>query len=250
MIIEQDFESTRLLTLDHTNKHNPFSEELENAIKHALVKAEEDSRIKSIVVYGGVGRSFSSGGDFNEVKALSGGVEVERWIDRVIDLYQAVLNVSKPTIAAIDGYAIGMGFQFAMMFDYRVMSDQAQFIMPELKHGIGCSVGAAILEFTHGHSLMKKIVFECEKLSATQCHQYHIANQVTPSSHLLKTALLQANALSKYPSAAFGNTKKLMNKSFIKVLEKTREQSKLVHKNAFATKDAQEHFQKILGKNY
>lgn len=250
MVIEQNIGSIRLLTLNHTNKHNPFSEELENAIKHALNKADSDDNIKAIVVYGGENNSFSSGGDFNEVKKLSGGSEVERWIDRVIDLYNTVLNISKPTIAAVDGYAIGMGFQFAMMFDQRVMSDRAYFIMPELKHGIGCSVGAAILEFTHGHALMTKIVFECEKLSAELCHEHNIVNQVVSSENLLKTALAQANLLAEYPKAAFVNTKKFMNKAFIKILEKTREESKLVHKNAFTARDAQKHFQNILGQKY
>ena len=250
MVIEQDFGSIRLLTLNHTNKHNPFSEELENAIKYALNKADADDNVKSIVVYGGEGRSFSSGGDFNEVKKLSGGAEVECWIDRVIDLYNSVLNISKPTIAAVDGYAIGMGFQFAMMFDLRVMSDQAHFVMPELKHGIGCSVGAAILEFTHGHALMKKIVFECEEISAERCHEYHIVNQVTSGECLLETALSQAGLLAEYPKSAFINTKKFMNKSFIEALEKIREESKFVHKNAFTARDAQKHFQKVLGQKY
>ncbi|CAI1791690.1 enoyl-CoA hydratase/isomerase family protein [Serratia plymuthica] len=250
MVIEQDFGSIRLLTLNHSNKHNPFSEELENAIKHALNKADSDDIVKSIIVYGGEGRSFSSGGDFNEVKNLSGGVEVERWIDRVIDLYNTVLNISKPTIAAVDGYAIGMGFQFAMMFDQRIMSNQAHFVMPELKHGIGCSVGAAILGFTHGHTMMKKIVFECEELSAELCHEYKIVNQVVSVEHLLETAFSQANLLAEYPKSAFVNTKKIMNKEFIEVLEKTREESKRVHKSSFAAKDSQKHFQKILGQKY
>ncbi|MBH2547971.1 enoyl-CoA hydratase/isomerase family protein [Serratia marcescens] len=250
MVIEQLLGDVLLLTLNHSNKHNPFSEELEISIKDSLNKANSDDSVKAIVVYGGKNRSFSSGGDFNEVKKLSGGAEVERWIDRVIDLYITVLNISKPTVAAVDGYAIGMGFQFAMMFDQRIMSDQAKLVMPELKHGIGCSVGAAILGFTHGHGLMKKIVLECEELSADTCYEYNIVNQIIPRKHLLEIALNQANLLANYPKAAFFNTKKFMNKAFIEVLEKTRKESKEVHKNAFSARDAQKHFKKVLGQKY
>ncbi|MBD2797902.1 enoyl-CoA hydratase/isomerase family protein [Xenorhabdus sp. 18] len=249
MIIERDFGSVRVLILNHENKHNPFNEKLENATKDALSKADLDTNIKSIVVYGGKNRSFSSGGDFNEVKKLTGG-NVEHWIDRVIDLYSAVLNIKKPTIAAVDGYAIGMGFQFSMMFDQRIMSNEARFVMPELKHGIGCSVGATILSFTHGYNLMRKIVFECEELSSELCLKYCIANQVTDKEVLLETAIERANLLATYPEAAYSNTKKFMNKRFIEALEKCRQESKLVHKNSFGARDAQKHFQKVLGEKY
>ncbi|EQB99267.1 carbapenem biosynthesis protein CpmB [Photorhabdus temperata subsp. temperata M1021] len=192
---------------------------------------------------------FLSGGDFNEVKNLSG-ESVETWIDRVIDLYCTVLKVNKPTVAAVDGYAIGMGFQFSLMFDQRVMSNEAKFIMPELKHGIGCSVGAAILGFTHGHNLMRKIVFECEELSSEVCVKYNIANQVTDKEILLETAIELANSLAKYPKTAYSNTKKFMNKKFIEILEESRKESKLVHKNSFGSRDSQHHFKKVLGEKY
>ncbi|MEE4407036.1 enoyl-CoA hydratase/isomerase family protein [Enterobacter mori] len=250
MIIKENVGDIRLLILNHENKHNPFSENLENAIKAALQEADSDPNIKAIVVYGGKGRSFSSGGDFNEVKNLSGSVEVERWIDRVIDLYTNVLKVSKPTVAAIEGYAIGMGFQFAMMFDYKVMSNDAKFIMPELKHGIGCSVGAAILEFTHSHNLMKKIVYECKELDADECERYHIVNEISDNENILEQALVMAQQLAGYPFAAYKNTKNSLNSGFIEKLEKARESSKLVHKQAFSARDAQKHFEKVLGTKY
>ena len=250
MIIKENVGDIRLLILNHENKHNPFSENLENAIKDALQEADSDPSVKAITIYGGKNRSFSSGGDFNEVKNLSGGTEVERWIDRVIDLYTTVLKVSKPTVAAIEGYAIGMGFQFAMMFDYKVMSNDAKFIMPELKHGIGCSVGAAILEFTHNHNLMKKIVYECKELGADECESYHIVNEISNSENILERALEMAQKLAGYPSAAYINTKKSLNFGFIETLERARESSKLVHKQAFSARDAQKHFQKVLGAKY
>ncbi|MDR0217731.1 MAG: enoyl-CoA hydratase/isomerase family protein [Enterobacteriaceae bacterium] len=249
MIIEQDFNSTRVIIFNHENRHNPFSEELENSIKKSLIEADKDDSVKAIVVYGGKNRSFSSGGDFNEVKNLSG-ENVDSWIDRVIDLYCAVLNVNKPTVAAVDGYAIGMGFQFSLMFDQRIISNEAKFIMPELKHGIGCSVGAAILGFTHGHNLMRKIVFECEELSSETCIKYNIANQVADKDLLLETAIERANLLATYPKTSYLNTKKCMNKKFIDILEDSRKESKLVHKNSFGSRDPQKHFKKVLGEKY
>ncbi|KAB7894856.1 enoyl-CoA hydratase/isomerase family protein [Rouxiella sp. S1S-2] len=250
MIIVTDVDSIRIITLNHPNKHNPFSEQLEYAIKTELKKADLDDRINAIIIYGGKNRSFSSGGDFNEVKKLSGGDEIDRWIDRVIDLYTTVLNVSKPTVAAVDGYAIGMGFQFAMMFDARLMSTRAIFCMPELKHGIGCSVGASILKFTHGFSLMRKIIFECKDLSAEVCLQYNIVDKLTSEQELLNEAFSVAKKISEYPKVAFSNTKSHMNNNFICALKDAEKTSKLVHQRSFGAKDAQKHFKEILRDKY
>lgn len=250
MIAENDYEGVRLITLNSSNKHNPFSRELENDIKESLARANNDNSVEAVVVYGGDERSFSAGGDFNEVKQLSSSADIEAWIDRVIDLYLAVLNVDKPTIAAVDGYAIGMGFQFAMMFDQRIMTSSAQFIMPELKHGIGCSVGAAILGYTHGVSLMQEIIYRCHSIDAGQCMDYRIVNSVVNKAQLVDKAITQAKVMASYPVTAFKNTKQAVNKPFASMLEKTRIESKTVHIASFQAKDAQSHFKHILGNKY
>ena len=250
MLKENQSENIRLITLDAPNRHNPFSFSLETAIKEAMARAEKDESVRAIILYGGKSRSFSAGGDFNEVKNLKGDTEIEEWIDRVIDLYLSVLNVSKPTIAAVDGYAIGMGFQFSLMFDQRIMSSTAEYIMPELRHGIGCSVGAAILTHTHSFSIMQEIVYQCRNLNAQDCLSYGLVNGIVSSDTLLDKALCIAKNMSEYPKSAFSNTKKAANKSFIEMLEKTRASSKSVHKAAFQSRDAQRHFENILGHNY
>ncbi|PWC09434.1 carboxymethylproline synthase [Brenneria corticis] len=250
MVLEENADGVRIITLNHPNKHNPFSRSLENSVKDALARANADDGVHAVVVYGGAERSFSVGGDFNEVKQLSRSEDIEEWIDRVIDLYQAVLNVNKPTLAAVDGYAIGMGFQFALMFDQRLMASTACFSMPELKHGIGCSVGAAILGFTHGFNTMQEIIYQCQSLDAARCMDYHLVNQMVDSTALLDAAITQAHVMAGYPVSAFINTKRAVNKPFIHLLEQTRDASKSVHKAAFQARDAQGHFKNVLGKKY
>ncbi|WP_413735076.1 enoyl-CoA hydratase/isomerase family protein [Sodalis sp. RH21] len=250
MVLEENIGTVRLITLNHHNTHNAFNEALETAVRRALAAASQDDAVNAVVVYGGDNRSFSAGGDFNEVKNLNSDAAVEQWIDRVIALYQAVLNVDKPTVAAMDGYAIGMGFQFAMMFDRRVMAREACLAMPELKHGIGCSVGAAILRFTHGFSAMRDIIYQCDELDAQRCLDLRLVNQITDRKDLVSSALAQASQLAGYPVSAFSSTKRAVNAPFIMALNHSRDESKAVHKKAFAARDAQRHFKKVLGENY
>jgi len=246
----EDYDAVRVITLNHPNQHNPFNIDLENSIMHALQAADTDTTIDAIVVYGGKGRSFSVGGDFNEVKLLSGGEDVDRWIDRIMNLYSTVLKVKKPTIACIDGMAIGIGFQFAMMFDWRVIADTGVLIMPELKHGIGCTIGSSILAKICGYHAMKEIVYGCEPINAENALQYHLANEIYPQEHLLSHAIQRAKKLAEYPIVSFNNTKQAINKSMIDTLVLTTAESKETHRACFATKSAEQHFISILGEKY
>jgi carboxymethylproline synthase len=247
IVIEQKVGSTRVLQLNHRKSTNPFSEELEDGIKAALARAEDDDSVRAVVVTGGISRSFSAGGDFNEVKNLTGGADVDRWIDRVMDLYTAALKVNKPTIAAIDGFAVGMGFQFAMMFDWRVMAEGAEFHMPELKHGIGCSVGGAILSNVLSLNATRQIIFECEGIDAARALHYGLVDEVVPQAELMARALSVAEKMGNYPEVAFRNTKKSVVENLRQVLCRTAEESKQVHRAAFAARAMQTHFQRILG---
>ncbi|XBS68954.1 enoyl-CoA hydratase/isomerase family protein [Acerihabitans sp. KWT182] len=225
MVLEENIGSVRLITLNHYSKYNILNEDLEVAIINALIAAEHDDTVKSLVVYGGENRSFSAGGNYNEIKRLKGDA-AERWMDGLIGLYRTVLEVNKPTVAAVDGYAIGIGFQFAMMFDRRVMAVDACFGMPELRQGVCGSLGAAILHFTHGYTTMQDIIYRCGEMDARCCLDYRLINQITERELLLSAAIGQANLLAAYPRAVFGHTKRAMNKSFIQTLEQSRQESK------------------------
>lgn len=247
LIAETKMGGTLLIEMTHPTGANPFGVELEDQIKAALHRAQVDPQVQAVVVTGGVGRSFSTGGDFNEVKNLSGGEDVDRWIDRVTALYVSALHVDKPTVAAIDGFAIGMGFQFALMFDHRVMAEQAEFRMPELRHGIGCSMGAAILSGLVSRNVAREIVFACENIEPPKALAYGIVNEVTPAAELIPRALAAATRLASYPEVAFRSTKRSLVAPLIRMLHETAGESKEVHRAAFAARAMQAHFQRVLG---
>jgi carboxymethylproline synthase len=249
-VIEYNSGSVRIIELNHPNQHNPFSKEHETNVKDALSRANHDGAVRAVVVCGHDGKSFSAGGDFNEVKNLSGGDDVDDWIDRVTDLYVSVLKVDKPTVAAIEGYAIGMGFQFALMFDWRIMSNTAEFRMPELKHGIGCSVGASILGYMFSHNVMKDIIYACEPIGPEKALSLQLVKEVTSPTLLVSRAIEIANMLTEYPVTSFINTKKTISDGVTRVLQDSSTTSKNVHRAAFAARSAQKHFSTILKEKY
>jgi carboxymethylproline synthase len=250
LILTRNIDGIQYVTLNHENRNNPFSRSLEKAVISAVTDASLDSAVKAIVVGGGDNRSFSAGGDFNEVKNLSTPEAVDEWIDRVMDLYISVLQVNKPTIAAVDSYAIGMGFQYSLMFDYRIGTPDTKYVMPELRHGIGCTVGSAILSFTHGYNAMREIIFKCEEITAEDSLRLGLISEIVAQDDLESRAIVKGLEFSAYPQTAFQRTKEVMNKKFISVLNAAREDSKRVHRSSFASRGAQKHFSQVLGSKY
>ncbi|AJQ26591.1 enoyl-CoA hydratase/isomerase family protein [Pelosinus fermentans] len=247
LVIESLSDGVLTIQFNHRHYNNPFSDSMQDAVINSLQSAEENSNVKAIILTGGVGRSFSVGGDFNEVKTLQGGQEVDLWIDRITKMYTACLRVSKPTIAAVDNYAIGIGFQLALTCDYRIMTERGKFIMPELKHGIACTLGQCMLEKSLGRNAMLEIIYECEAIPLQKCFDYRLINKISSPDKLLEDSHLLAKRLASYPEVAFRKTKKVVNESYVEQLITVTEQTKLAHRMTFGDGRAQQFMRKVVG---
>lgn len=231
---------------NHANILNPMSLELENAIRSICRETEDSPAIRALVLTGGNDRSFCAGGDFNEVAQVSGREAVEAAIDRMIDFYSTILKVSKPTVAAIDGYAIGMGFQIALSCDWRVGSPGTKLIMWELKHGMACPVGSYMLETFVGRAAMSALVYGCEPVPVSWAADHKLLQEVVDSSSLVESAIARAQTLSEFPEITFRRTKESVNRRFIAGLNDIAPEAKEIHVAGFASGVAQQHFNRIL----
>ncbi|GHH31197.1 enoyl-CoA hydratase/isomerase family protein [Streptomyces rubradiris] len=249
LINVEDTEGIRILTLAHEKPTNPFGKEMAEAFMTALRAADADDTVGAIVVNGGRDRSFSAGGDFNEVMLLATDESVDELIDWITDLYVSVLDTGKPTIAAIDRHAIGLGFQLAMMFDWKIVSTRANLVMPELEHGIGASMGAAILSTIGSYDVARHIIMGCRPIGADTAIRLGMADESCEPEFLLDRAVQRARRMARYPHIAFSATKHVLTDRLRTTLEQTREDSKAVHRKTFAAKAMHTHFNNILGKN-
>jgi carboxymethylproline synthase len=248
ILLQRQIKDVLLLQFNHEKSTNPFCDALQDAVMAALDSANKDSTIKSIVLYGGENRSFSAGGDFGEVVDMAEYAVVSKLLGKVVDFYIHILSSDKPIIAAIDNYAIGMGFQVALCSDYRMVSDKAKFIMPELKNGVACTLGGYMLDYCVGRFHNQLICYDGDKLSLDYCKQLGIASQIVAQEILLEKAIEKAQQYADFPSMAFYKTRKSNNKRFIEVLQKARQDTIDDHAAVFASKQHQKHMQNILGK--
>lgn len=227
--------------------HNPMSLELENAVRSICRETENNSAIRALVLTGGNERSFCAGGDFNEVARLSERAAVEAFLDRVIDFYSTILNVTKPVVAAVGGYAVGIGFQVALCCDWRVGSRETKLLMWELKHGLAVAVGAYMLESIVSRAAMSDIIYGCEAIPISWAADNKLLHEVVDSRNLVESAIARAQILGEFPEITFRRTKASINQRLLAGLRDVAMDAKEAHVAAFASNAADTHIKRVLG---
>lgn len=239
----------RIITFNHKSTSNPFNREMQLAVTNAAREASNDESVKAVVFTGGPNRFFSAGGDFNEVKLLKSADDVDRWIDTFMDMYLSLLHIPKPTLAAIDGYGIGIGLQVALMLDWRVMSDSAKISMPELRHGIGGSVGGAILTALFGMESARATMLGALEFGAQEALERRFVQEVVPQDQLMKETMARAHDRATFPDVAYKNTKAAIGQKLDQVLRDSIAISKKVHRAAFEERAMASHFENIIDRS-
>jgi enoyl-CoA hydratase/carnithine racemase len=225
---------------------NPFSGQRMELLREHISWLEKKDEVRSILLYGGDGNSFSAGGDFNETSFFKGGDEVDLWLDRVNELYKSILACSKPVISAIEGYAIGFGLQLAICCDYRIGSDTCIMQMPEFSINIACNFGGYMLDKIMGRGHMQTMIFGCDKMHAHEAYEKGLLGKIVSSSELLDKALDIAEKMGSYQNTPVQETKHTINKQFIEDLEEICKMAKIAQRRSFATGFAQQKMKSIL----
>lgn len=237
-----------LVEFSHPKKTNPFSRKMTVALRDLATRINSAPEVKAVFLTGGVDRSFSAGGDFEDVSKLSERVQIRGYLLEIIDLYVALLAIEAPVVAEIDHFAIGQGLQVAMTADWRIASSRAQTAMPELKNGVACPLGVTLLEHFLGRAAMLKAVVGCGSLDARQALDLGLVTEVVSESELRERAWARVREFAAYPSVPFRATKRFYNRGLIQRFHEAREEAAAAHVESFLHRSGQAHFEKILGK--
>lgn len=242
-------DSVALVAFTDSHRHNLWSMPRMAQLTRLLKQLNEDDAVGAVLLYSGEDRSFGAGGSFYETSTFTGGDEVDVWIDHVTDLYIAALQLNRPLIAAIDGYAIGIGLQIALTADYRIGSDRCVLKMPEFELGIACTFGGFMLEKIIGRSSMQNMLMSCAAWPAPRAMADGLLHAVVDAEQLRSKALEEARRAAAFTRPAFRNTKTYLNKDFIAGLEQTRIAGKQAHRAAFAAGEAQARMKTVLNRS-
>jgi enoyl-CoA hydratase/carnithine racemase len=206
VILVQDADRVRTITLDRPEKLNAFSDELYAAASNALADAAEDPGI-AVVVFTGNGRAFSAGVDIAELAAhATGDADGESAFPRFVSLLAAF---PKPLICAVNGLAVGIGATMLGYADLVFMSTEARIRTPFTDLAVAPEAGSS---FTFPRLLGRHhaswVLFSSQWFAAEECLRMGLAWKVCAPDDLLDEALEHARVLARKPLASLIETKR------------------------------------------
>jgi enoyl-CoA hydratase len=160
-------------------------------LQAGLADARTDEAIKVLVITG-EGRAFSTGADLKESKTRS--IEdYRRYLEALQEVSREVIRYEKPTIAAINGYAVGSGYELALACDLRVAAEEAQIGSPEAKVTSSVTGGAfRLLQDLVGPGKARELLFTGEYINGREAVRIGLVNKAVPAEDLVPTVTAMA----------------------------------------------------------
>ncbi|MFI1918128.1 enoyl-CoA hydratase/isomerase family protein [Nocardia sp. NPDC020380] len=198
-----------VLTLDRPATHNAITDELFTALIRQLDTIATDPTVHAVVLTGANG-TFSAGGDFATIAQLGNAAEpvVAANLSRTMRASALLWALPQPTIAAIDGPAVGGGLGFALACDIRLASPTAMFLPSFIRMGLLPDCGVSwLLPRLIGEGPALQMLLAGRPVDAQRARELGLVSQV--SSDPLQAALDLAATLTRHPEAAVA-TKRLL----------------------------------------
>jgi enoyl-CoA hydratase/carnithine racemase len=202
------------LTLNRPERKNPLTFESYAELTDIFLAAQQDSKIKAIIVTG-AGGNFSSGGDVHEIIAPLIAMEAAdllKFTRMTGGLVKAMRACPQPVIAAIDGVCAGAGAIIAMSSDMRLGTSSARIAFLFNRVGLaGCDMGAcAILPRLIGQGRASELLFTGRALGGEEAERWGFLNRLVPADALLSEAQSLAAEIAAGPSFANAMTKRML----------------------------------------
>jgi 2-(1,2-epoxy-1,2-dihydrophenyl)acetyl-CoA isomerase len=209
------------ITLNRPESLNAVNGALRGALAAAVKRVERDESARVVVVTG-EGRAFCAGADVREFDADVGG------FGNVRSEYEFLLGrlhaMPKPTIAALNGVAAGIGASLALVCDIRYAVPQASFVEAFVKIGLTVDGGATwLLPRLIGSGKALEMMYTGDPLGAAEAERLGLVNRVVAPDELLPTVRALAERLAAGPAQALGAIKRSVEFASSATLEETME---------------------------
>ncbi len=193
-------EGIATLTINRPEVLNALDDAVRARLDEALAAIERDGAVGAVILTGAGDRAFVSGAD---IRALAAKGPQDRLAHGLAETFWALEHLPKPTIAAVNGFALGGGCELALACDLRIASERARFGQPEVNLGILPGAGGTQrLARLVGVGKAKELIFTGAIIDAAEAKTIGLVNHVVPHAELLPRARELARLiLSKGPLA-------------------------------------------------
>lgn len=196
-----------IITLNRPEVLNAMNRILWIELEDALNRAASDDGVKSLIITG-AGRAFSTGADLKESKGRD--ITAYRtYLTRLQETTRHILRYQKPIIAAINGYALGSGYELALACDIRIAAENAQIGSPEARVSSSVTGGAfRLLPQLVGPGKAKELLFTADTISGREAAAIGLVNKTVPLESLMPEAMTMAEKISQNSAFSISMIKK------------------------------------------
>lgn len=238
-LVVRDIDRVRILRIDREEKLGALSTELVAALGEQIVRVRQNSDIRAVVLTG-TGRGFIAGADVGEYFETSAETFAE-YQRRSRQVFDDLERLPQPTVAAVNGYAFGGGFEVALCCDFIFASEQARFALPEVKLGlVPGGGGTQRLRRAVGARLAKEIIMTGRTVRPDEALRRGIATEVVDAGTLLDAATAFAGTLSVCAPLAVQETKRLVDDGGVQDISAALTSEQLALSRLFRSADGQE----------
>ena len=196
-----------VIKLNRPKVLNAMNKQLWLDFQAAMEDVRTDPAVKVMIVTG-EGRAFSTGADLKESKTRS----IEDYRDYLTELQEAsrkLIRFEKPTIAAINGYALGSGYELALACDIRIAAEDAQIGSPEAKVTSSVTGGAMrLVQDLIGPAKARELLFTGEYISGSEAERIGLVNRSVPAEMLMQETYQMAEKIAANSAFSIAMIKK------------------------------------------
>jgi 2-(1,2-epoxy-1,2-dihydrophenyl)acetyl-CoA isomerase len=255
VLFEKRPDGVGLITLNRPESLNAMGGDLLPLLARYLEECERDREIRCVALTG-AGRAFCAGGDVRamqsrntSVASESGGANLMSVLNQLADELRRSHNATslrlhtmgKPTVALVNGHAVGAGFSLALACDIRIASENAKFGTAFRNVGLSGDYGGSyFLQRLVGAGRARELYFTAEILGAQRALELGIVNQVIPHADLLPAGLAFCAKLASGPTASYGRMKKNLDLGATGTLQQVLDQEALLMRISGLSRDSRE----------
>jgi len=189
---------------------NAMNKQLWIDFQEALEDVKNDAEIKVLIITG-EGRAFSTGADLKDSKDRT----PEQYRDYLVELQETsrkIIRFEKPTIAAINGFALGSGYELALACDIRIAAEEAKIGSPEARVTSSVTGGAMrLVQDLIGPGKAKELLFTAEYIDGKEAERIGLVNRAVPLEKLIETTREMAAKIAENSSFSIKMIKQGLN---------------------------------------
>jgi enoyl-CoA hydratase len=184
------------VSLNRPDSLNALNSDVYNELYDVFEAIEHDDDVRVVVLTGSGEKAFAAGSDVVEMQAMNT-LDIQKFVATIRKASDRIYTLTKPTIAAIHGYALGGGCELSMCCDLRICSEKARFGQPEINLGlIPGACGTQRLPRLIGVAKAKEMIFLGDMIKADEALRLGLVNKVVPPESLMAEAMEWAKKLA------------------------------------------------------